>query len=151
MKLKLFGRTAGYYLFWAGAIYLTVGLINIQYKFVESTVLSMVWVLCLLIPLTVPPVADYFNMTTIWPKRKPEVSDYKDNVYNLPTPKAVPPMPKVEEPVENNKPCYQVGKTEDGRVTLRMGTDTMWSQVVMNNDGVDVLIAMLEAAKDPNG
>lgn len=150
MKMKLFGRTAGYYLFWAGAIYLTVGLVNIQYKFVDSTVLSMVWVLCLLPPLIIKPVADYFNMIPIWSTRTPKVSDYNDNVYNLPTPKLVPPMPSVKEPVEDAKPCYQVGKTEDGRVTLRMGTDTSWSQVVMNNAGVDVLIAMLEAARDPD-
>lgn len=143
--MKLFGRTAGYYLFWAAAIYLIAGFVNIQYKFVEPTVLSMVWVLFLLVPLTVPSVADYFNMTTIWPKRKPDVSDYKDNVYNLPTPKLVPPMPEIETPAE---PAYQVGLTEDGRITLRIGSNHQWSQVTMNDAGVDTLIRLLEAARD---
>jgi hypothetical protein len=40
-----------------------------------------------------------------------------------------------------------VGKTEDGRVTLRLGNEHSYSQLTMNNAGVDGLIAMLMAAK----
>jgi hypothetical protein len=69
-----------------------------------------------------------------------------DNIYQLPTPKLVPPMPEVENP-KDNTPCYQVGKTEDGRVTLRLGDSYSYSQLTMNDEGVDCLIAMLEAAK----
>lgn len=73
-----------------------------------------------------------------------------DNVYQLPKPKAVPPMPDVEAPAEpSNAPCYQVGKTEDGRVTLRLGNESQYSQLTMNNAGVDSLIEILLAAKDP--
>ena len=57
--------------------------------------------------------------------------------------------PSAAAPKENdNRPCYQVGKTEDGKVTLRMGTDNNWTQLTMSNDGVDTLIRILEAAKE---
>jgi hypothetical protein len=46
-------------------------------------------------------------------------------------------------------PAYQVGKTEDGRVTLRLGGQYGFSTLTMNNAGVDNLIRMLEAAKEP--
>jgi hypothetical protein len=72
-----------------------------------------------------------------------------DNVYQLPPPKAVPTMPEVEEPVDNT-PCYQVGKTEDGRVTLRLGNGHSYSQLTMNDAGVDGLISILLAAKSDN-
>ena len=146
--MKLFGRTGGYYLFWAGAIYLLVGATNAYLKLVDPTILSIVWIACLLVPLTVRPVADYFNMSTIWDQIKPRKSamdDYKDNVYNLPTPKLVPPMPECAEYVQ---PAYQIGVTEDGRVTLRLGNGQQWSQISMNDSAVDTLIRMLEAAKN---
>lgn len=146
--MKLFGRTPGYYLFWAGAIYVLVGIANAFLKLVDPTLLSIAWILCLMVPLTFKSVADYFNMSTIWDQlapRKSTMSDYKDNVYNLPTPKLVPPMPEVETPAV---PAYQIGRTEDGRITLRMGTNHQWSQISMNDEGVDALIRMLEAAKE---
>jgi hypothetical protein len=46
-------------------------------------------------------------------------------------------------------PAYQVGKTEDGRITLRLGGSYGISTLTMNNAGVDNLIRMLEAAKEP--
>ena len=145
--MKLFGRTGGYYLFWAGFIYLAAVIINIQYQFADSALLSLAWVVSLLIPLTIKPVADYFNMSTFWSMITPRktMSDYTDNVYNLPTPKLVPPMPEVDTPAE---PAYQIGRTEDGRITLRLGTNHQWSQIVMNDAGVDALIRMLEAARE---
>ena len=42
-------------------------------------------------------------------------------------------------------PVYQIGKTEDGMVTLKMGYTTL----TMTNGGVDQLIRILEAAKEP--
>ena len=42
-------------------------------------------------------------------------------------------------------PVYQIGKTEDGMVTLKMGFTTL----TMTNSGVDQLIRILEAAKEP--
>ena len=146
--MKFFGRTGGYFLFWAGAIYLLVGAANAYLKFVDPVFLSIAWVACLLVPLTIQPVADYFNMSTIWDQIKPRkyaMGEYKDNVYNLPMPKLVPPVPEDEESI---RPAYQVGVTEDGRVTLRLGNGQQWSQISMNDAAVDTLIRMLEAAKN---
>jgi len=53
----------------------------------------------------------------------------------------VAPIPS---PMEK-APVYQIGKTEDGMVTLRMGHTTL----TMTNGGVDQLIRILEAAKEP--
>ena len=64
--MKLFGRTAGYYLFWASAIYLIVGFTNISYNFTKAEYIQIVWILCLALPLVIKPVARYFNMRTIW-------------------------------------------------------------------------------------
>ena len=53
----------------------------------------------------------------------------------------VAPIPSTME----KAPVYQIGKTEDGMITLRMGYTTL----TMTNDGVDQLIRILEAAKEP--
>jgi hypothetical protein len=53
----------------------------------------------------------------------------------------VAPIPSTLE----KAPVYQIGKTEDGMITLRMGYTTL----TMTNDGVDQLIRILEAAKEP--
>lgn len=65
--MKLFGRTGGYYLFWASFVYFFVGMFNLfVYKFTEVEFIQAAWILVLLIPLTVKPVARYFNMRLIW-------------------------------------------------------------------------------------
>ena len=46
---------------------------------------------------------------------------------------------------QRNEPIFQVGTTEDGRVTLRVANFGGW--VTMNDTGVDQLISMLQAAK----
>jgi hypothetical protein len=53
----------------------------------------------------------------------------------------VAPIPS---PMEK-APVYQIGKTEDGMITLKMGYTTL----TMTNSGVDQLIRILEAAKEP--
>lgn len=65
-KSIMFGRTGGHYLFWASAIYMVVGFANIVYKFTEIEYIQIVWILCLMIPLVIKPVARWFNMRTIW-------------------------------------------------------------------------------------
>ena len=46
---------------------------------------------------------------------------------------------------QENLPIFQVGTTEDGRVTLRIGQYTNW--ITMTDAGVEQLIAMLQSAK----
>jgi hypothetical protein len=58
----------------------------------------------------------------------------------------MPEIKTVETPKHNDDPVYQVGKTLDGSVTLRMGYTTL----TMSEAGVDSLIRLLEAAKENN-
>ena len=87
---------------------------------------------------------------TFWRKKKiaeqyeNDVASPEDNVYkNL--------KENYTEPDDKDPPApaYQIGKTEDGRVTLRLGGTYGVSTLTMNNAGVDNLIRMLEAAKEP--
>jgi len=86
---------------------------------------------------------------TFWRKRKiaeqveKDVGDPQDNVYKELKENYDEPKEKIPPP------AYQVGKTEDGRVTLRLGGSYGYSTLTMNNAGVDNLIRMLEAAKEP--
>lgn len=58
----------------------------------------------------------------------------------------IPEVDPVEVPKYDEGPVYQVGKTLDGSVTLRVGYTTL----TMTDAGVDSLIRMLEAAKENN-
>jgi hypothetical protein len=78
-----------------------------------------------------------------------DASKEASNVYKLPEPKLVPPMPQVEPP-KHDPVAYRIGKTEEGKVTLSLG-DYPQTTVTMNNAGVDQLIRMLEAAKNVEG
>lgn len=172
--MKLFGRSGGYYLFWTGFVYLVVGVICAVTQAVPSEYVTLGFLLALCVPLCVPPVARYFNMEPMmfdWFSKKkysaPKYPTWNDvpawdadmkNVANdmnkvLPFPelKSVhPDAHKVEQPkAVNDQPCYQVGKTEDGSTTLRLGTAQTFTTLTMNNQGVDTLIRMLEAAKEP--
>lgn len=77
------------------------------------------------------------------------------NVLQFPkvaVPKLVPPGPTPEELEQkrlDQTPVYQVGKTATGRVSLRLGNDQHYTSITMNNDGVRKLVAVLEAAMDP--
>lgn len=66
IKRMLFGRTGGHYLFWLSFVYLVVGFSNIAYEFTKTEYIQMVWVLCLMLPLIVKPLARWLNMRTIW-------------------------------------------------------------------------------------
>ena len=54
------------------------------------------------------------------------------------------PVPKIPMPSADKEPAYQVGKTEDGMTTLRVGYTTL----TMTEAGVNQLIRMLEASKE---
>lgn len=54
------------------------------------------------------------------------------------------PVPKIPMPSAVNEPAYQVGKTEDGMTTLRVG----YSTLTMTDSGLNQLIRLLEASKE---
>lgn len=149
--MKLFGRTSGYYLFWAGFIYFWVGMYLAFSGVGHSEYASLGFVLALSVPLWCPPVARHFNMEPLMFDffRRRTAKDYLDeasNVYQLPKPKAVPPMPEVEPPKEE-KPAttyYRLGITSNNRVSFQMG----YSEITMNADGIDNMIQQLAVFRD---
>lgn len=74
--------------------------------------------------------------------RKEQVEQYANKE------KYLQPVAPVEPPTPRDAIAYRIGKTEDGKVTLSLG-DYGTTTVTMNNEGVDTLIRMLEAAKEP--
>ena len=64
--MKWFGRSGGYYIFWTGFVYFWVGLFDIYYKFCPLEFIQLGWIVVMMLPLTVKPVARYFNMRLFW-------------------------------------------------------------------------------------
>lgn len=75
------------------------------------------------------------------PNTAKELLQQANETYRVPVAPVVAPTPS------RDRTAYQIGKTEDGRVTLSIG-DYDSTTVTMTNEGVDTLIRMLEAAKD---
>ena len=76
-----------------------------------------------------------------WFKKKP-VEKVVEPVKTVVTP-LPPPLPPPRDEV-----VYQVGKTESGKITLRLGDGYSSGTLTMNAVGVYRLIDMLEAAID---
>ena len=65
--MKWFGRSGGYYMFWTGFVYFFTGMFNIfVYEFTRVEFIQIAWIVVLMLPLTVRPVAHFFNMRTLW-------------------------------------------------------------------------------------
>lgn len=80
---------------------------------------------------------DFFRSKTA----KEYLEDAKDNVYNLPKPKLVPPMPEVKPP-KKEEPAhtfYRLGLTDNNRVSFQMG----YSEITMNYEGCQQMIDQL--------
>ena len=153
--MKLFERSGGHWLFWTGAVYLTVGITVAlsEYK-AYTTFLQLMWLLALSAPFTIPPLGRWLNMSVEWDRKmfdwlksrttKEYLDETKNNVYNLPTPKAVP---YVEPPTEPEKPVttfYRLGITNNSRVSFQMG----YSEITMNSEGIDNMIKQLQVFRD---
>lgn len=137
--MKLFERSGGYYLFWTGAIYLLFGLSLVGTDY--TVFAGPVWILVLALPFAIPPFGRWLNMDITWDKKMFNFfgkKEAKDNVYTLPTPKAVPPVPEVkkEEPA---KIYYRLGLTDNNRVAFSMG----YSEITMNKAGCQQMIDQL--------
>lgn len=74
-----------------------------------------------------------------------KVADDMNKVIPFPELKSVPPMPEVNPAKE--KPAvsyYRLGITDNNRVSFQMG----YSEITLNSQGVDNLIAQLELFRD---
>ena len=154
--MKFFGRSGGYWMFWTGAIYLALGLTcAVYFKNVNVVLIELIWLIALAMPFWCPPFGRWLNMSVEWDikmfdffrrKTAKEYMDEASNVYNLPKPKLVPPVPEVvppkkEEPVTT---YYRLGLTSNSRVSFQMG----YSEITMNADGVDNMIKQLQVFRD---
>lgn len=80
--------------------------------------------------------------------RRKTAKDYLDeasNVYSLPKPKAVPPMPEVTPPEKEPeaKIFYRLGLTDNNRLAFNMG----YNEITMNKAGIQQMIDQLEFFK----
>lgn len=136
----MFGRSSGYYLFWTGFVYFWVGMYLAFAQVARPEIATLGFVLALSVPLLCPPVARYFNMEplmfNLFGKKDKES---KDNVYNLPKPKAVPPVEPPEPKEPEGKIFYRLGLTDNNRVAFSMG----YSEITMNRTGCQQMIDQL--------
>ncbi len=143
--MKLFGRSSGYYLFWTGFVYFWVGTFLAVTQVARPEIATLCFVLVLSVPLWCPPVARYFNMEPLMfnffrRSTAKELVDEANNVYNLPKPKLVPPVPEVTPPKEEPaKTYFRLGLTDNNRVSFYMG----YSEITMNHAGVQQMIDQL--------
>jgi hypothetical protein len=140
--MKLFGRTSGYYLFWTGFIYFWVGMYLAFTDAAHPEIATLGFTLALSVPLWCPPVARYFNMEPlmfdIFKKKSSNVVQFPEKMNNY-----LPPEP----PKEPEKPAhtfYRLGITDNNRVSFVMG----YSEITMNAQGIDNLIAQLTLFKE---
>lgn len=146
--MKLFARTGGHWLFYISAVYFVASMWSLIAG-VPAIWLAPMYVIFLAMPFWFPPLGRSINLLVDWDIkmfnffRSKTAKDYldetKDNVYNLPKPKAVPPMPEVkkEEPA---KIFYRLGLTDNNRVAFSMG----YSEITMSRQGVQQMIDQLE-------
>ena len=142
----LFGRTGGYYLFYASAIYLAVGTyIVFVDHFAPIELIQAVWIATLALPFICPPVGRYFNLDVTWDQKMLNMFKKKaDNVV---------PFPKqeteygggdgggyIEPPKKPPVTYYTLGMTSENRLEFKMG----YSAITMNYGGVTNLIEQLE-------
>lgn len=69
------------------------------------------------------------------------------NVVKFPEPKAVPNMPYVEPPKQEEKPAiiyYRLGITDNNRVSFAMG----YSEITLNKTGIQNMINHLAVLRD---
>ena len=142
--MKLFGRTGGYYMFWSGFLYFTVGMYCIFVNdFVPVWLAQIAWITVLLLPFAIPPLGRYFNLDVTWDRNMFNLFGKKDkekeNVVKFPELKSVPQVepPKKEEPA---KIYYRLGLTDNNRVAFSMG----YSEITMNKEGCQQMIDQLK-------
>ena len=144
--MKLFGRTGGYYLFWASAVYLVVGIVcGVYFKLIPTELLQVIWIAAISMPFTYPPLGRYFNLDVKWDRKMFDFLKKREysNVVKFPEPKAVPYVaPPVPEP--EPKTYYTFGLTSDNRLSFQMGYTTL----TMNSAGIQNLIEQLEFFKN---
>ena len=145
--MKLFERHGGYWLFWTGAIYLTVAFTcAVWYKDISTSLIQLVWILVMSLPLYFPPLGRWLNLDIEWDRKMFDWFGKKEYPKYMPEGLGVPRYKEtVEEKAKEPKAqtMYSIGLTDNNRVSLKMG----YSEITMNPLGVQNLIDQLELFK----
>jgi hypothetical protein len=132
-----------------GIVYLIGSLILIA-NHIDSTYAQAGFVVALSFPIWMPSFGRYLWMDVTWDQQlfrwfKKE-EKMPDNVYNLPKPKLVPPMPDVAPAKTSAQQHYSIGVDSNGNTVMTVYTSTGSTTLTMNNVAVQHLIKMLEAS-----
>lgn len=148
--MKLFGRTGGYWIFYISAAYFVIGMIHL-YIGNPTAWLPPLYIFFLSMPFWFPPLGRAINLNVTWDKDMFDWFKKKDNtpsnVVPFPEPKAVPKMPEVQPPKQEEEPAkifYRIGVTDKQRVAFSMG----YSEITMNKRGVQQMIDQLTVFMD---
>ena len=141
-KKIIFDRSGGHWLFWASALYLTIGMVDIFIvKIAPIEIIQVLWLLVIAMPFYIPPLGRWLNLDVTWDRKMLNWfgKKDKDNVVKFPELKPVPQVepPKKEEPA---KIYYRLGLTDNNRVAFQMG----YSEITMNHTGCQQLIDQLK-------
>lgn len=150
-KMRLLKRDGATWIFSISAVYFIVGMWSL-YAGSPTAWLPPLYIIVLSMPFWFPPLGRAINLSVDWDLKmfdffrrktaKEYLDEAKDNVYTLPKPKLVPPMPEVEPPKKEEpaKIFYRLGLTDNNRVAFSMG----YSEITMNKEGVQQMIDQLE-------
>lgn len=151
--MKLFGRTSGYYLFWTGVIYFTVGMALAFSSYREYTsIIAPIWIFVLMLPFIIPPFGRWLNLDVKWDKdmfgwRKRQIAEQVNkDIGNLPEAVETTEVPVVKEPEDKfdaTESTYTIGKNKSGNTQLRMKLDYGSATLTMAPEAVVELIEQL--------
>ena len=148
--MKLFERTGGHWIFYISVAYFVIGMISI-YNGADLVWAGPLYVFFLAMPFWFPPLGRAINLDVTWDqkmfdffrrKTAKEFVDEASNIYNLPKPKLVPPIPEVTPPKKEEpaKVYYRLGLTDNNRVAFSMG----YSEITMNHAGCQQMIDQIK-------
>jgi hypothetical protein len=132
-----------------GIVYLIGSLILIA-NHIDAVYAQMTFIVVLSFPLWMPSFGRFLCMDVTWDQRlirwfKKE-EKMPDNVYNLPKPKLVPPMPNVAPVKPPAQQHYSIGVNSNRDTVMTVYTSTGSITLTMNDVAVQQLIKMLEAS-----
>jgi len=150
VKQIIWQRSGGYWMFYSGLVYLSVGMYCIFVNdFVPVWLAQVLWITALCLPFAIPPLGRWLNMSIDWDikmfdwfkSRKERETEY-NNVVKFPeipkVPYIVPPAPP--EPEKPARIFYRLGVTDNNRVAFSMGV----SEITMTKLGCQQMIEQIE-------
>ncbi len=144
VKMKWFGRSPGYWLFWTGAIYFIISMAHLTWfkDSVPQGAITLTWLIFLSLPLVVPQLRRYLNMAPLFEKEESVSKEDKDTnegtkVLKFPEP---PKLKAVEPELDVSRAPYSLGINDAGNIQFSMKNDYGTTTLTMTDEGVVGLI-----------